>query len=385
MSIKDSVVFPSNKAGESKIKIGIVFPCYGYERVSYSLPISEVEFTRSRTVPIHRILKSNFYKNTPIIIPTKTDYLHTWNALPISTSPFFISFENEIPRYFGSVSNWQESLGFSILKSSRCRGILALSDVAAKLAIEKMNEYGYPEIASKISVFRGGVAIDKSLFMLPKVPSQVLKIIFVGGDIFPKGFVPAFEALQDLVKKGVKIELVVIGKFKEGSYVLKEYSPDINKWNDTLQNASWVTHYTELPNSVVLAKMATHDLLISPSYDETLGWAIIEAGLLGVPAITTNVFALPELVKHNESGYVINLKLGKQNRWLGIWASNTELKLELAEANKLIYDGITNAVKQVIKQPEILEKWSNNCKNHLSKLYDVNIAASKLLDIYKKG
>jgi len=385
MSYKASKLITSSVGESGAIKVGIIFPGYGYERVSYALPIQGFEFRQVRSFPIHRIFKSNFYKNTPILFPSNVDFLHTWNALPISNDSFFISFENEIPRYFGHVENWQKSIGFSILKSGRCKGILALSNVAAELAIEEMTNYGYPEIASKIHVFRGGVAISNELFKVEPISDGVIRVIFVAGDIFPKGFVPAFYALEHLVKSGVKIELMVIGMFKGGGYALKEYSPNPDEWNNKLKDASWVTHYKKLPNKKVLEHMVKHDLLISPSYDETLGWGIIEAGLLGVPAVTSNVFALQELVTHNVSGYIINLKLGKQRRWQGIWESGNTLNQEIEAANKLIYDGVLTAISRVVDQPELLMQWSVNSRLHLNSLYNVDRASKQLLSIYRKG
>jgi len=385
MSYKATRVINNSSSAVSATKVGIVFPGYGYERVSYALPVQEFEFKRVRSIPIHRIFKNNFYQNTPIILPCNVSFLHTWNALPICSNPFFVSFENELPRYFGNVHKWQKSIAFSILKSQRCKGILALSDTAAKLARENMNSCGYPEIASKINVFRGGVVINDESFKLRRRADETIRLIIVAGDIFPKGFVPAFYALEELVNTGLKIELMVIGKFKEGGYALKEHSPNPYEWNNKLQNISWVTHYEQLPNKMVLENMAKHDLLISPSYDETLGWSVIEAGLLGVPAITSNVFALPELVKHNESGYVINLKLGKQRRWQGIWENGIVLKNEIDEANKLIYNGVLNAVRSIVEHPELLNQWSNNCRVHLNSLYNVDKAAKQLSAIYQKG
>jgi|GEM_PF-4069521 len=387
MSYKTSLKsnsFDKKRVKDSLNTVGIIFPCYGYERVSYSLPIKDVQFMQVRSFPLHRFLKSNFYKNTPIVIPDKVDFLHTWNAIPVGFKPFFISFENELPRYFGKIFGWQKSLGFSILKSNRCYGILALSDVAAELARKEMEYNGYPEIASKISVFRGGVSVVIDKKKSRRMVGGVLKVIFVGGDIFPKGFIPAFNALQKLVDSETQIELTVIGQFKKGGYVLKEYSPEPSDWNERLKSASWVTHYETLPNEDVLKEMVSHDLLISPSYDETLGWAVIEAGLLGVPAITTNVFALPELVKHNESGYVIDLKLGKQQRWQGVWEEGDVLKREIDDANELIYQGVMEAINCIVGSPKVLESWSINSKKHMTNMYDVDMAAEELLRIYQK-
>lgn len=182
----------ANIVSNSKLRqVGIIYPGYGYERVSYALPVKDTEFRRVLSIPIHRFeRKGTFYKNTPIILGQKVDLIHTWNTIPLSTKPFVVSFENELPRYLGKVSKWQESLGLSLLNSKRCLSLLALSDIAATLARKKMLALGYPDIASKIGVFRGGVDVgniqEKNEISAGDIgDKRPIKILFVGGDLFP--------------------------------------------------------------------------------------------------------------------------------------------------------------------------------------------------------
>lgn len=379
----------ANIFSNSKLRqVGIIYPGYGYERVSYALPVKEIEYRRVVAIPIHRLEREGtFYKNTPIILGQKVDLIHTWNTIPISNIPFVISFENEIPRYLGNVPNWQESLGLSILNSNRCLAILALSDIAATLAREKMLTLGYSGIAGKIKVFRGGVNVgslegenDKSVSDIKY--KRPLKILFVGGSIFPKGFVPAYMAIKNLIQKGANINLIVVGRFKDGGYVLRENSPSSLEWDKLLETSDWVTHYKILPNKDVIQLMHDCDVLIFPSYDESLGWAIIEAGLLGKPAITTNIFAIPELVRHNETGYIIDINLGLQNRWQGIWSNGIQLKAEIEIANERIREGIEKSISKLLNYPELIKIWGNAARRHMDQLYNLERAATQLHDIY---
>jgi len=379
----------ANIFSSSKLRqVGIVYPGYGYERVSYSLPVKETEFRRLLSLPIHRLeRKGMFYKNTPIIVGQKVDLIHTWNTIPLSNIPFVISFENEIPRYLGTASKWQEAFGLSILNSNRCLHLLALSEIAAKLAREKMLTLGYPGIASKIRVFRGGVDVKSPCENCKMSVEDIghnrpLKMLFIGGDLFPKGFVPTYMALDNLVKKGANISLVVVGQLKERGYALKENTPSAQEWREILGNSDWVTHHNRLPNKDVIKLMHESDVLLFPSYDESLGWAIVEAALAGTPAITTNVFAIPELVKHNETGYVIDLDIGQQNRWQGIWSNGKQLKAEIEIANEHIRKGIEEAVSKLFDRPALISDWGSAAKKHMRLLYDFEGAASQLQHIY---
>ncbi len=386
MKYKSSISLSGRESRGDGKNVGVVFPGYGYERVCYALPVEKINYKQVYSLPIHRILKNNnFYKNTPIVFGHNIDLLHTWNAIPVSRHPFVVSFENELPRYFGKVPEWQKKLGYSLLNSDRCRGILAISDVAANLARNKMSEMGCTKIAEKIQVFRGGVNVESAIYISPGPSFEgktTLKLLFVGGDAFPKGFVPAFTALEELVGNGASIHLTVIGGFKSGGYVLKGKSPDPLYWKNKIQNTEWVTHYDALPNKNVIENMKRCDLFLFPSYDESLGWAVIEAGLLGVPSITTNVFALPELVQHNMSGYVINLNLGHQNRWQGVWDNASGFEAELESANKAIYEGTKDAIIKIFQNPRLLGTWGRAAKVLLTALYGVDTAAQRLSVIY---
>jgi glycosyltransferase involved in cell wall biosynthesis len=127
------------------------------------------------------------------------------------------------------------------------------------------------------------------------------------------------------------------------------------------------------------------DVLLFPSYDESLGWAIIEAGLLGTPTIATNVFAIPELVNHNLTGYVVDINLGKDNRWQGIWSSGKQLIAELETANEIIREGIEKSVSILLNNPALITDWGRAAKNHVTQLYDPKCAADQLNHIYERA
>ena len=48
------------------------------------------------------------------------------------------------------------------------------------------------------------------------------------------------------------------------------------------------------------------DILVVPSIREPLGIVNIEAGLCKVPVIASNIDGIPEVIKHNYSGLLIN-------------------------------------------------------------------------------
>jgi glycosyltransferase involved in cell wall biosynthesis len=47
---------------------------------------------------------------------------------------------------------------------------------------------------------------------------------------------------------------------------------------------------------------------LCPTFQESFGYAILEAMAFGLPVISTNYFAIPEMVSHDVSGYTIDIK-----------------------------------------------------------------------------
>jgi glycosyltransferase involved in cell wall biosynthesis len=53
--------------------------------------------------------------------------------------------------------------------------------------------------------------------------------------------------------------------------------------------------------------LASSDLFLIPSQSESFGLAALEAMSCGLPVISSSVGGLPELVKHNETGYIAEI------------------------------------------------------------------------------
>ena len=53
--------------------------------------------------------------------------------------------------------------------------------------------------------------------------------------------------------------------------------------------------------------LASSDLFLIPSQSESFGLAALEAMSCGLPVISSSVGGLPELVRHNETGYIAEI------------------------------------------------------------------------------
>jgi glycosyltransferase involved in cell wall biosynthesis len=367
--------------------VGVVAPSYGSEKLSYGLDVPGYSYRKVTRIPFHRFeQKTTFWRYSAFVLDNSVNLIHTNNHIPFSTQPFVLSFENELPRNFGEIKDWMTERSIKRLRSDKCKKILGMSSVAANLAKENFHKLGYPEIANKVDVFRGGLYSTSGQPQLKdKKRGGPLKLLFVGRSGFSKGIIPTITAVEVAQKKGIDVQLTIISKFSGGNYVLKEFMPEAKYWKKRILSHSFIEWFEAMPNHAVREAMRSHDLLVFPSFDETLGWVVVEAALEGTPAVVTNIFAFPELVDDNISGSIIPLDLGKQQRWKGIWLNGQELAHEIEKANNAIHNNLLDLIDKLSSTPLTLLEWGSNAREKLTKMYDPVKAAQKLASIYDKA
>jgi glycosyltransferase involved in cell wall biosynthesis len=212
--------------------------------------------------------------------------------------------------------------------------------------------------------------------------SGPLRLLFVGTDAVRKGIIPLMDACQKLVEQGLDIQLTFVGGFNQQCYVYGEYLPDTNEIEEKLKSFHWVKYEGRVPIRDVLVMMKTSDLLIFPTFDESLGWVPIEAGLLGVPTIATDIFAIPELIEHEKTGYLISINKRDDDRFVGLNTSGLELEKHLEDASHLIEERLKSSISFLYNNRETIELWGQAAKDKLSIMYDVNLAEAALTRIY---
>jgi glycosyltransferase involved in cell wall biosynthesis len=149
-------------------------------------------------------------------------------------------------------------------------------------------DYGVP--ADKITVIPPGIATE--LWNFPaRSPDPVwpVNLLFVGGDFPRKGGDTLLAAFQNL-PAGANARLHIVTKTEGAGEGVKN-----------------VAVYRGLsPNSEPLRRLfAEADLFVFPTRGDCLPLAVMEALAAGLPVITSAVGALPEAVRHGETGWVV--------------------------------------------------------------------------------
>ena len=369
---------------DPRTPVGVVAPNYGLEHVSYLMQLESYRHIKIHRLPLHRLERGGtFWDKTPIVIGARVPLVHTFNMIPMTGPPFVMTFEMEIPYYLGRHRPWQHAIGHRLMASDRCRGLLSFSDTAADLARARFTDLGRPEIAARIETFRGGVL--PSLSDAPRSYSDgdtPLRLLFVGADGIRKGLAPLLDAVEALQNRGANVELTVVSSLVETSYVGGAYNPPVGELRARLERP-WVHYKRSLPYADVRAAMGRHDLLMLPSLDETLGWVVIEAAMERMGTITTNAFALPELVDDTVTGRILKLPLGDNKRWAGLFRSDRRKIFDDTLAG--LQHGMEEALQKVLDDRGTLRRWGEAAHDKLSSLYHTDVAARDLGKIYDRA
>ncbi len=383
-----AVHHPWQLGGSYRHTIGVVEPCYGSGHVIYGLPREKYTHMEVLTAPLKALDgKTTFHAFTPFILDLSIPLIHTWNAIPRNRD-FIVSFELELPRYLHAPSDEQLRRGMELLRSSRCKAILALSDFAYGFAKNNFAKHGFPDLVDKMSVFRGAIIDPLDPQGIPERRSprasfadKPFSAVVIGTDLFRKGGMYAIQAFENLRARGFEVDLTLIGDFGKDSYVFKNYLPNADEWRDRAKSHSWIKFSGAIPNAQVFDVLRAHDICLYPSLDESLGWLIIEAGMLGVPVLGNRLCAFPELIKHQQTGWLVDLPQRDNGRWIAIDRPEI-LNESLDEANDLIVKGIEDCVEYVHRNPDSLAEWGRNGRDMMKRLYGMEAAGRELERIY---
>lgn len=222
----------------------------------------------------------------------------------------------------------------SDIKLARQDEELRLADqifVASRFTADTLKDF--PGILSPIQVVPFGFPETAKNREYHKAGSRPLKLLFVGGLSQRKGLADLFAAVESF---GKHVELTIVG--------LKTTN-ECRPLNEALAKHRWIP---TLPHQQVLELMQKNDVLVFPSLFEGFGLVITEAMSQGMPVITTERTAGPDLITHDHDGWLI-----KAGSTIALQEAIEQL---LIHPEKLAYAGI-EAMQTAIKRPwEVYKK-----------------------------
>jgi glycosyltransferase involved in cell wall biosynthesis len=317
------------------------------------------------------------------------DILHFMNKIPLWVNkPWVVTFESGLPRIYSGADYLKRALRERLL-SRNCLGVVAMSEWAKMIFLRANAGWDkLSDVLPKLSVLHPTVELRQEM---PRKlhKGQTIQLVFVGNNFARKGGVVALRLARLALSTGLPIHIHIASgmQFARGAHA---DHPDPKRYEEDLRAMKLpnVTFYGALPNHRILELMQQAHIQLLATLHDTYGYSVLEGYSVGTPAITTNVCALPEIVSHGESGYLLDLPRDDRNCW-------TELKQVEQCADDCwtildrTYDSLAEQAFQFISRiaddPEHVEKLSLGAINRVLKLHDPRRAADALEEIYNKS
>ncbi|WP_348549070.1 glycosyltransferase family 4 protein [Psychrobacter sp. KFRI-CH2-11] len=359
----------------------------GYERTTYAekrLFINSIESYRYEKIDGQNLddslilnekelrWSSNIDKNNDI------DLVHTFNSINYGDCPWVVTFETSVPRLY---RNEVFHHGINVLEKDNCLAIIAMSQAALNIHNNSLKSKS-PESLS---------VLDKKTYILhppqPLIDSNMyrfndinpLKLIFVSNQFFLKGGEVLLEALIEF-RKIHNVELTLVTRFGLNDNVTLHDDADTERVKKVInENLDWITLHNSLPNEDVLKVIAESHLGIVLSFAETYGYVVLEMQAAGVPVVTTNIRAFPEM-NSDTTGWLV--KYPYKNGRLPNGSTREDVK-EISESMK---KQLLVILKEVISDNgKILSEKAFNCKKKIFLENNPYLYAENLKNIYSKG
>ncbi|MDP3981150.1 MAG: glycogen synthase [Chlamydiota bacterium] len=229
-------------------------------------------------------------------------------------------------------STWLEKTAYQ-----NADGVIAVSE-SMKRDVELL--YEVPQ--KKVKVIHNGIDLaqykptpNPILLKHYNINTDLPYILFVGRITRQKGIIHLVNAIKYLRHD---VQIVLCAGAPDTEEIGREMNHAVDEArSDSSHHIIWIDKI--LPKSDLISLYTHASIFICPSVYEPFGIINLEAMACETPIVASNVGGIPEVVVHNESGILVNIKTcGKDNTDL---AEPEQFSKDLAEAvNRLIVDPV---------------------------------------------
>lgn len=231
-----------------------------------------------------------------------SDVYGSFNRFLDTDKPYFIYLENPTALYNYCLDRIKYPLGKNkfrkYLNNPNLKGIICMSNSCNESFIKVnkilpsnfINKTIYPYVPENIKVDRE--------FIIKKSMNQKIEVLFSvqGIRFISKGGLEVIEIANKL--RSEDLHFTIITKIDE---IDKDIIDKINKANITLVDFS-------LTYEQLLVYYEKTNILLHPTSDDSFGLTILEAMKNGCTVISTNMYAINEMITDGENGYLVDPK-----------------------------------------------------------------------------
>ncbi len=371
------------------MKIGYVHNTYLDKRAYLYVKNSDIEFVR---VPDACKLGAHlgfilfnkiwcFLQNTYSgITPYEYDILHLFNGVSFSSKPWVSSFEDKLPR-LGKVPKFFENIAVKRLAHSSCKKLIAMSQNAANIQCSYLRRE-YPHLAEKILEKLVIISPEQVIFhdraLQKNDPSKKIVFTFIGRQFFRKGGREILQVFSDVCEKYHRCELNLVSTLETDQYASNTDDRDIEKIKNKLKiTPKNIIYHPSLSNDEVMKLLKSTHVALLPTHDDSYGFSVLEAQACGTPVITTDIKALVE-INNNQCGWVIKVPKDENDK------AYISSKIGRAELKKVIQEGLSHYVTDIIKNPEQIKVKAERAFERIRKNHDAKKLSAEVYEIYSQ-
>ncbi len=326
----------------------------------------------------------------------KVDILHFSNGISYGRTPWVSHFETMLPRLSGLMQRHHGKSknpfkltplvqrGFNALQSPSCKRIIAWSQSSADMQRDLLTELPFEE---RETILKKMIVLHPPQELLVEQPasrhydnSNPIRFILVGAAFFRKGGKETLLAFEKLVKEElVPIQLVIVSSLRLEPYAARE--TEANKvWATQFmqENPDWIDYHENLPHEQVIELMKTCDVGLLPTYADTYGFSVLEAQACGLPVITTDVRALPE-INNTDVGWIIRVPKNDLGEALYDTPEDRE------RLSQQIKTGLEAIVRNIVADPSVIYVKGLKSIERIREMHDPAAYAQKLREIYREA
>ena len=194
--------------------------------------------------------------------------------------------------------------------------------------------------------------INKNIRSQLNIPKDIQVVIHIGRLCKSKGQHLLLQAAANLHQLGQEAVYFIVGKDLEQDGAYLQYLKDLAQELGINQSVHFLGHRSDIPQLLALS-----DLLVLPSYTEGLPLVILEAMAAGLPVIATPVGGIPEVVIHQETGFLV--------------------PVENVQA-------LGNAILRLLQNPLLRNEMGNKGLEMVNKDFSVEKMCEEVFDIYQQ-
>lgn len=324
------------------------------------------------------------------------DGYHTVNTVMLTKKPWCCSFEDYVPRGgvedFWKMAYWGKPIQpnnridrmVKIIARPNCKRLMALSECNLQMQLRFYEHYNHPELTD--GLVRKTCELKVPQPTLVDIQQKVsvgdkVRFVFVGNDFTRKGGREILDVFREIRKVRQDFELYMVtildNYYNYSFWSFQDSKDELDEITNWAKSQNWIHLYSKIPNSKVLNILKRCDVGMLPTWFDTYGYSVLEMEACGLPVITTNVRALPEI---NQYGWQIKLPVNFNNEATP-YIHNEADKLKLRGImQKQMYDIVTN----ILDNHEIIIEHGRESYEYIKKYHSPDEYAQKAAEIYNE-